>query len=296
MELQTINQPEVALPPFIIANTVESNFYDLEFKHIIPVFAKDNEVAISHVDFITAVHEAVHKAFTGHTIELPEIRVSHPVHGRIPEARDKKPAELLSHEKTLYYERMMFTMRVPSITKSIGGKSVALTIGGVKSYHWDKLSGKCSAQTFKVFVGFQVYVCSNLCVAADGGVLDVATDDVDVISKHAYRLLSGFNYHAFAEQLQQLEEQLLSKDEFATFIGRVRMGYYNPTMDSKQWLGDQQMAKVVKGYYKDPDFKAHANGEISLWNLYNLMTRANQGSYIDTMLERSVSALEMLSI
>jgi len=26
------------------------------------------------------------------------------------------------------------------------------------------------------------------------------------------------------------------------------------------------------------------------------MTRANQGSYIDTMLERSVSALEMLSI
>ena len=72
MELQTINQPEVAVPPFIIANTVESNFYDLEFKHIIPVFAKDNEVAISHVDFITAVHEAVHQAFTGHTIELPD--------------------------------------------------------------------------------------------------------------------------------------------------------------------------------------------------------------------------------
>ena len=53
---------------------------------------------------------------------------------------------------------------------------------------------------------------------------------------------------------------------------------------------------MVKGYYGDPDFKSDQNGNITLWNLYNLMTRANQASYIDTMLDRSVSALEMLSI
>ena len=294
MELATINSANT--PPFIVANTVETNFYDLEFKHIIPVFAKDNEVAISHVDFITAVHEATHQAYKGHNIELPEIRVSHPVHGRIPEARDKKPADLLPHEKTLYYERMMFTMRVPSIIKKIGGKEVALTVGGVKSYHWDKLSGKRTLQEFKVFVGFQVFVCSNLCIAADGGVRLIKTDDLDIISKQTYAQLSGFNYHSFAEKLEELHHQKLSKEEFATFIGRVRMGYYNPSMDSKTWLGDQQMAKVVKGYYGDPDFRGDANGEISLWNLYNLMTRANQGSYIDTILDRSISALEMLSI
>ena len=294
MELATINP--TSTPPFIVANTVETNFYDLEFNHIIPVFAKDNEVAISHVDFITAVHEATHQAYKGHNIELPEIRVSHPVHGRIPEARDKKPADLLPHEKTLYYERMMFTMKVSSITKNIGGKQVALNVGGVKSYHWDKLTGKRTLQEFKVFVGFQVFVCSNLCVGADGGVRTIKTDDLDIIPKQTYVQLSGFNYHAFAEKLEALHHQSLSKEEFATFIGRVRIGYYNPSVDSKTWLGDQQMAKVVKGYYGDPDFKSDQNGNITLWNLYNLMTRANQTSYIDTMLDRSVSALEMLSI
>ena len=130
MELATVNP---SLPSTIEANTKSSTFYDLEFNHIIPVFAKDNEVAISHVDFITAVYEAAGKAFEGHELELPEIRVSHPVHGRIPNARDKRPADLLPHEKTLYYERMLFSIRIPSITKRIGGNNVCLSIGGVKS-------------------------------------------------------------------------------------------------------------------------------------------------------------------
>ena len=98
MELQTVNS---TVPATLEANTKSSTFYDLEFNHIIPVFAKDNEVAISHVDFITAVYEAAGQAFQGHEIDLPEIRVSHPVHGRVTDARDKKPADLLPNEKTL---------------------------------------------------------------------------------------------------------------------------------------------------------------------------------------------------
>ena len=62
MELQTVNS---TVPATLEANTKSSTFYDLEFNHIIPVFAKDNEVAISHVDFITAVYEAAGQAFQG---------------------------------------------------------------------------------------------------------------------------------------------------------------------------------------------------------------------------------------
>ena len=293
MELATVNP---SLPSTIEANTKSSTFYDLEFNHIIPVFAKDNEVAISHVDFITAVYEAAGKAFEGHELELPEIRVSHPVHGRIPNARDKRPADLLPHEKTLYYERMLFSIRIPSITKRIGGNDVCLSIGGVKSYHWDKLTGKRSLQTFKVYIGFQVFVCSNLCIAADGAVVTIKAEDTERIMEKSYATLSGFNFHRFAEQLEQMTDRYLSAEEFATFVGRVRMGHYNKGLDTKQWLGDQQMARVVRGYYEDPDFRASNDGSISVWNLYNLMTRANRNSYIDTVLDRSISAIEMLSI
>jgi len=93
-----------------------------------------------------------------------------------------------------------------------------------------------------------------------------------------------------------MTDRYLSAEEFATFVGRVRMGHYNKGLDTKQWLGDQQMARVVRGYYEDPDFHASDEGTISVWNLYNLMTRANRNSYIDTVLDRSISAIEMLSI
>ncbi len=44
-------------------------------------------------------------------------------------------------------------------------------------------------------------------------------------------------------------------------------------------ITDSQISSVVKGYYSDPDFSCR-NGEIGLWNLYNLITDANKSSYI----------------
>lgn len=45
---------------------------------------------------------------SGETILEPTVRLSHPITGRIPEAKDKPARELLEHEKTLFYERMAF--------------------------------------------------------------------------------------------------------------------------------------------------------------------------------------------
>ena len=38
--------------PFLEANTVEIGYQEIKEKHIIPVFAKNNEPAISHHEFI----------------------------------------------------------------------------------------------------------------------------------------------------------------------------------------------------------------------------------------------------
>src|SRR5690606_37310207 len=98
--------------PFIEANTVESSLTSIRNEHIIPVFIKDNEPVISHAEFIDIAYDAVSRVFQGEAILKPNIRLSHPIKGRITEAKQKPANELLEHEKTLYYERMAFAIEV----------------------------------------------------------------------------------------------------------------------------------------------------------------------------------------
>ena len=114
--------------PFLAANTIESSLEEIKQHHIIPVFTKDNETLISHSEFIESVMEVTGKVFSEEQILLPQVRLSHPVKGRIPEAKDKPASMLLDSEKTLYYERMMFQIEVPSIHDSIDGNILSLSI------------------------------------------------------------------------------------------------------------------------------------------------------------------------
>lgn len=83
--------------PFIEANTVESSLDQIKDDHIIPVFIKDNETVISHFEFIETMQEAVMKAFPMERALAPNIRLSHPIKGRVPEARNKPAIELFAH-------------------------------------------------------------------------------------------------------------------------------------------------------------------------------------------------------
>ena len=105
--------------PFIEANTHEVDMRHLREDCIIPVFSKDNEVTISHQDFIETVFDAAYSVFPTERLSEPSIRVSHIVKGRIPEAIHKPVSELLESDKTIYHERMMFCIEVPSIHRDI---------------------------------------------------------------------------------------------------------------------------------------------------------------------------------
>src|SRR5690606_1528712 len=85
--------------PFIEANTEEVDLLHLKKDCIIPVFSKDNEKTLAHQEFIEIAQNSISKAFPHHSIELPEIRVSHQIKGRIPEAIHKNAKDLLDHEK-----------------------------------------------------------------------------------------------------------------------------------------------------------------------------------------------------
>lgn len=282
---------------FIEANTVGGTLHDLNNKHIIPVFVKENEPAISHGEFIDATMQAVSGIFKGETILRPNIRLSHPIKGRTPDARNKPASALLEHEKTLYYERMAFMIEVPSITNEIEGNRLNLTIGGVKAYNLDSLMTKNSEQHFKVFIGFKNMVCTNLCVSTDGYLSNLKVRSIDSLFRAIEGLVMEFDAVHTADELQRLQDYTLTESQFAQLVGRARMYRHMPE-GAKQGitelgLGDAQLNAVCKDYYTDNSFCCNADGSINLWRLYNLLTGANKSSYIDSFLDRSANAFTL---
>ncbi|MBC5774335.1 DUF3871 family protein [Pontibacter sp. KCTC 32443] len=285
---------------FIEANTVEVVLPELQQEHIIPVYVKDNEPLISQADFIRTTQAAASAIFSGERIKAPQIRCSHPIKGRIPEAKDKPADQLQDWERTLYYERMMFLLEIPSIVNSIDGNQLTLTIGGVKAYNLDNLyNKKGAAEHFKVFIGFNNLVCTNLCVRTDGYLADFKASHVDQLYVGIYSLLSSYDQHQHLKQMQSLTECSITEQQFAQLLGRCRMYQHLPAEGKKQipplLYGDSQLTAVCRDYYRDPSFCKQEDRDISLWKLYNLLTGANKSTYIDQFLDRSVNALDFAS-
>ena len=168
VDYMEVEQPKKDNPHFIEANTKEVDLQHLKSDCIVPVFSKDNELTISHANFIETVWDAANSFFNGESIDKPDIRVSHIVKGRVPEAIHKPVNQLLESDKTIYYERMMFCFEVPTIYETIEGNKLTLSIGGVRAYNHMNLYSKKGLEKFKVFIGFKNQVCCNLCVFTDG--------------------------------------------------------------------------------------------------------------------------------
>jgi hypothetical protein len=284
---------------FIEANTIEVGFASIRDEHIIPVFVKDNEPLISHSDFIHATIDLTDDIFHGEQIMKPAVRVSHPIKGRIPDAKDK-PAHLLNDwEKTIYYERMMFVIELPSIHDEIDGNRLSLTIGGVKAYNQDNLYSRNQCdQHFKLFIGFQNKVCTNLCVWTDGYFSDIKVRTIGQLKSAIRMLLESYNKNYHLSHLKSLTNYSITEQQFAQLVGRCRMYNHLPS-DLKAEIpallfGDQQLATVVKDFYKDESFCKDRDGNINLWRLYNLFTGANKSTYIDNFLDRSVNAFNFV--
>lgn len=284
---------------FIEANTIESSFEEIREKHIIPVFIKDNEPLISQADFIQATLDITADVFSGETILNPNVRLSHPIKGRIPEAKDKPAIQLQEHEKTLYYERMAFLIEIPTVYDEIDGSRLSLTIGGVKALNQDNLYNKKGAdEHFKIFIGFQNKVCTNLCVWTDGYMSDLKVTSIGQLRACIRSLLENYNAPYHLTMMRHFEEHSLTEQQFALLIGRCRMYQNLPKAMQNEisplLFGDNQISTVVKDYYRDQSFCKNEDGTINLWKLYNLFTGANKSTYIDNFLDRSVNAFHFV--
>lgn len=299
-EGQAIQEPSSVSTdkPFIQANTTEVSLQEIKDNHIIPVFIKDNEPLISHADFIETTLKVASDVYSGEIINSPTVRVSHPVKGRIPEAKNKPANELEEWEKTIYFERMAFIIEVPSISDAVGGNTLSLTIGGVKAYNMDNLYSRKSDQHFKIFVGFNNRVCLNLKIWSDGYMGDLKVTTIGQLSACIRSLLEQHNAVFQLNQMKMLCDYSLSESQFAHLIGKARMYQHLPKdvqRDIPQLMfGDQQISSVVRDYYRDNSFCRDEQGNINLWRLYNLFTEANKSSYIDNFIDRSVNAYHFI--
>jgi len=293
--VENISPPQQKEKPkaFIEANTEQVTLKHLKDECIIPVF-RDNEKTISHFEFIDSVNFVVHQCFRNETILEPDIRVSHKINGRIPSALNEKVSELEDWEKTKYYERMMFVIEVPSISDIIHGNELSLTIGGVRALNHESLFSKKSIEKFKVFVGFQNKVCTNLLVSTDGIALEIRVSGLQDLVKRVFDLIGNYNMRIHLDTMREFGKYSLSEHQFAQMIGKARLYQYLPAAHKKEipalTFNDSQFNAVARDYYADKSFCRDVNGDINLWKLYGLFTGANKSSYIDTFLDRSVSA------
>lgn len=283
--------------PFIEANTKEVDMRHLKEECVVPVFSKDNEITISHPNFIETVYDAACQCFKGESIETPSIRVSHVIKGRIPEAIHKSVNQLLESDKTIYYERMMFCFEIPTIHENIAGNRLNLTVGGVRAYNHENLYSKKGIEKFKVFIGFKNLVCCNMCVSTDGYKSELKVLNTSDLFNSAFQLFQEYNISKHLYYMNGYKDSYLTEHQFAQFLGKSRLYQCLPP-DKKKFLPDMLMTDtqinlVAKAYYQDENFAPKEHNEISMWNVYNLLTGANKSSYIDNFMDRSLNATQL---
>lgn len=294
-----LSRREVKRLPFIEANTKEVTIEHLKDDCIVPVFSKDNEITISHPNFIESVWEAANRVFPSESIELPEIRVSHIIKGRTPEAIHKSVKDLLEEDKTIYYERMMFCFEIPSIHEDIAGNRLNLTIGGVRSYNHENLYSKKGMEKFKLFIGFKNLVCCNMCVSTDGFKSELKVMNVNGLLNAAMQLFQEYNAAKHLYYMGAFKDSYMTEHQFAQFLGKSRLYQYLPNEQRRllpqMLMTDTQIGIVAKSFYHDDNFSLPDNQkEISMWNVYNLLTGANKSSYIDNFLDRAYNATQLV--
>ena len=287
-------------PNFIESNTSAITLDELSEKSIVPTFA-DNTLTVSHQSFIESVMEAGKSVFGDLT--PVEIRISHPINGRVPSALHKKASELTDEEKTVYYQRMAFVCHVAGLSRTINNQLVHLTIGGVRAYNEDRLYGRQTPLKFKILCGWQVRVCSNLCLTCSGFTGNLECMTTSDIKEKALELFSGFDPIKDDElrSLEALGTTSISEENFCKVVGRLRLYQALPTTTKTELglpnitVGDQAVNAVVRGYVENPNFKKEDGSDtLTLWQLLQLFNEAVKQTYIDRWLERNQNCTDFV--
>ena len=282
-------------PNFIESNTQAITIEELATRCIVPTFS-DNSLTIAHQNAIASVYKAAEDVFG--ELTPPECRVSHAINGRVASALHKPAKDLRDDEKTLFYQRIAFVAHAKSLTRIVAGQPVELTIGMCRSYNEDKLYSRPSPEKFRLFCGWKVRVCSNLCLTCSGnsGLVECMTE-ADIYQK-AYQLFSKFDPQKedTLELLENLNTTRISESQFCYIIGRLRLYQALPNEVQKTLpmvdIGDQAVNAAVRGFVGNPNFGLKDGETITMFEFLQLLNEAIKQSYIDRWLDRNQSCTD----
>ena len=281
---------------FLEANTNAITLEELAEQCVVPTWA-NQELTISHQDFINTVHDAACNVFAGETINNPEIRVSHIVRGRTANSLHKRTSELLESEKTQFYQRLAFAFTIPSLHECIDGQRLELCIGGVRNYSDLNLyRANRGMEKFTIFIGWRVNVCSNQVLTGQGVRLNIEVMSLHDLYKAVLDLFYNFNLEKDIQLLHSLTQTRLTESQFAQIVGRMRLYQALPSYLQREipklLITDSQINNVCRDYYNNPNF-GHKDNTISLFDFHNLLTAANKASYINDYVQRGINATEI---
>ena len=281
---------------FLDANTNAITLEELSTSCVVPTWG-NQELTISHQDFISCVHDAASDFYKGETINSPEIRVSHIVRGRTPNALGKKASELLESEKTQFYQRLAFAFTIPTIYETLNGQKLELCCGGVRNYSDLNLYRQTrGTEKFSIFIGWRVRICSNQILTGEGVKLSFEVMDVKDIYKNVMELLYNFVPAKDIHLMQTLSNTYLTETQFAQIVGRFRMYQALPNNVQrgipKLLITDSQINNVCREFYHNETFGVKDN-QISMFDFHNLLTQSNKSSYIDSYISRAVNATDV---
>ena len=271
-----IIEPVVEVPKvaqnvsFLDANTNAITMEELTNSCVVPTWG-NQELTISHQDFVSCVYDAAKDYYHGESFGTPELRVSHIVRGRIPSALGKRASELLECEKTQFYQRLAFAFTIPTIYETLNGQRLELCVGGVRNYNDLNLYRTTKgAEKFSVFVGWRVRICSNQILTGDGVRLSMEVMSVRDIYKNVMDLFSGFIPARDLHLMQTLSNTYLTETQFAQIVGRMRMYQALPNNVlrgiPRLLITDSQIDSVCRDYYHNETFGVKDN-QISLFDL-----------------------------
>ena len=289
---------EAPATPFIESNTSGITLEELKRKCIVPSF-KDSSLTLSHQVFAENVLGAAMDYFNGETFGELECRVSHPISGRTPNALLKPEKFLTEADKTLFFQRFCFCFELTSMTKTIDGQPICLTIGGVRAYNEQNLYANKSPEKLKIFIGWRVKVCSNLMLSCDG-----LQDRLEVMSsldiyKSALDLFTAFDPIDNFNMLENLVNTRLSTQEFCNIIGRMRLYQALPARTRQELhlpellLGDSQINAATREFVGNENFGLNGQDSISCYQLLQCLNESSKSSYIDTFLTKNRNCVEI---
>lgn len=291
-----IDEPTRAAVSFLEANTEAITIEELANKCVVPTWA-NQELTIAHQDFINCVHEAAQDFYHSEVVNAPDVRVSHIVRGRVPNALGKKASELLECEKTQFYQRLAFAFTIPTIYETVRGEKLELCVGGVRNYSDLNLyRASKGLEKFSVFVGWRVVICSNQVLTGEGVKFNIEVTNIGELYRNVLELFHSFNPAKDIHLLHALSNTYLTETQFAQVVGRMRMFQALPSAQQKRMpqllITDSQINSVCRDFYRNEHFGMKDN-TISLFDFHNLLTESNKSSYVDTYLHRAVNASEV---